>query len=54
MRERDIETAIERYDQFLTDLYHERLNPKDPDYEEDFDSGYGDHRAGSFRWFDCY
>lgn len=47
MREFDIEAAIERHEIFLTDLYHERLNPKEPDYEEDFDLGYGDDGSGS-------
>jgi len=30
----DIQAAIDRYDYFLTDLYHERLNPRGPCYTE--------------------
>ena len=42
MTDADIQAAIDRYDYFLTELYHERLNPKEPDYEEDLDYRYGD------------
>jgi len=50
----DIQAAIDRYDYFLTELYHERLNPKEPDYEEDFDLGYGDDGLGPCRWCGRY
>ena len=38
MTDHDIQAAIDRYDYFLTELYHER----EPDYEEDLDCRYGD------------
>jgi hypothetical protein len=34
----DIQAAIDRYDYFLTELYHERAL----DYEDDLDCRYGD------------
>ena len=37
MTDAKIQAAIDRYDYFLTDLYHERLNPKEPCYEEDLE-----------------
>lgn len=46
MTDAQIQAAIDRYDCFLTDLYHERLNPKEPRHEEDFDLGHGDDGPG--------
>ena len=43
MTDADIQAAIDRYDDFLTDLYYER----EPDHEEDFDCRYGDDGLGS-------
>ena len=37
MTDHDIQAAIDRYDYFLTDLYHERINFKEPCYEEDLE-----------------
>ena len=42
MTDADIQAAIDRYEYFLTDLYHEQ----ELDYEEDLDCRYGDDGLG--------
>jgi hypothetical protein len=50
MTDARIQAAIDRYEYFLTDLYHERLNP---DHEENPDHRYGNDWLDGNDWLEA-
>lgn len=50
MTDAQIQAAIDRYDYFVTELYHERLNP---DYEQSIDHRHGNDWLESEGWRRC-